>query len=108
MRGMPLPDGPLQTRVHVLYLTESTISRLLRVCKGRRGGLSALINHLTARAVSRTLRERNQHFNTFLTETSVNVRSALTQGQNGVANYTSAVLDIITVDPTHKLMIDED
>jgi hypothetical protein len=104
----PSSDELLQTKVHIVYLAESTLSRLLRVCKSRRGRLTGLINHLTARAVSRALRERNQHFNTFLTETPVNMRPALARGQNGMANYASVVLESITVDPTCKCMTDED
>lgn len=90
------PDAPAQgelltTALEILLVPNSTLQRVLKVCRANDGRLTALLDHLTTRALGEALKKRDKSYATFGIEISINLRKVIPQGENQIANYPSAI-----------------
>ncbi|KAF7187581.1 hypothetical protein HII31_10920 [Pseudocercospora fuligena] len=87
------------TSVHLTSVPASILKKTLSACKNHSTRLTALLNHLFARALSRALSKRSQNHTTFLAQTAIDLRRAIGQGENEMGNYVSAITETIKISP---------
>lgn len=87
----------IKTNVHVVSAPQDVLRRVLDTCRQHGARLTGLLNHLFARALASALQAKGQHFTRFIAETALDLRRCLPAGKNQMANYVSAVDEVINV-----------
>ncbi|EME86744.1 uncharacterized protein MYCFIDRAFT_206935 [Pseudocercospora fijiensis CIRAD86] len=89
------------TSLHLTSVPASTLKNTLSACRNHSTRLTAFLQHLFARALSRALTKRGETHTTFLSQTPIDLRRALGQAQNQpMANYSSALTETIKIPPS--------
>ncbi|EME48243.1 hypothetical protein DOTSEDRAFT_51453 [Dothistroma septosporum NZE10] len=110
-RRPSLPAGAadlVQTAVHVAAVTHDVLQIALGQCRQHDAKLTALLNHLVARALAAALRSRDQTFNRFTSQIAIDLRSCLAAGRDQITNYVSVVEEVIDVSETTGALTERD
>ncbi|EGP86971.1 uncharacterized protein MYCGRDRAFT_93624 [Zymoseptoria tritici IPO323] len=95
----PGPKFPLY-KLELFTISHALIQKSVLACRQQGSKLSALLDHVIARAISRALHRRGQHHTQFACFTPVDLRNTLQYDSNEWGNIVSSNLEVIEVGST--------
>jgi hypothetical protein len=81
----------------MVCIPRATVQGAVIACRGHDSRLTGLLNHLTARAIIRSLQKRGQSFTKLVAFTPYDLRHLLEQDANTMANLVSSVNETMEV-----------
>lgn len=94
----PASSALLPTAVRVLHVPQTTLQRVLAMCRKHNARLTALLNHCVACALAMALQVQGHSFENFKVVTAMDLRRLIPESQDSMANYVSALTEDLTVD----------